>query len=108
MGTVLLDFGAFPGAAYSFVTVNYTSVGTMVEAWVVPHHTSDHSADEHIVDPPRFTAGDIVNGVGFRVHGFGVEQPQIQPFWDGQKQSLQSGYQTPMHFGLWCAGWVSN
>jgi hypothetical protein len=107
MGTVLLDFGAFPGAAYSFVTVNYASVGTVVEAWIAPFHTSDHSADEMIVDPPRVTAGDIAAGVGFRVHGFGVEQPQVATAIDGQK-CMHRTHQTPMHYGLYCVGWASN
>jgi hypothetical protein len=32
--------------------------------------TADHLADEHMVDPPRLVAGDLVAGVGFTIHGF--------------------------------------
>lgn len=70
-GTAEVDFGAFPGAAYATVAVTGQAsivAGSLVEAWIRPVATSDHRADEHIVDPPEIVAGDIVAGVGFTIH----------------------------------------
>ena len=72
-GTALLDFGAFPGASDASVAVTgQTSIlsGSLVEAWIRPAATTDHSADEHIVDPPRIVAADIVAATGFTIHAF--------------------------------------
>lgn len=75
-GTVAVDFGSFPGTTYS--TINITgqtniTTNTLVNVWVRPTATATHSADEHIVDPPRVIAGDIVAGVGFTIHGFSTD-----------------------------------
>ncbi len=75
-GTTTVDFGAFPGASYAFVVVTGQAAilaGSLVEAWIRPVATADHLADEHIVDPPRVIAGDIVAGVGFTIHAFSVD-----------------------------------
>lgn len=71
-GTAELDFGAFPGAADTSVDVTGQSgivAGSLVEAWIRPVATTDHSADEHIVDPPEVVAGNIVAGTGFTIYG---------------------------------------
>jgi hypothetical protein len=90
-GTAVLNFGAFPGGSNASVTVTGQAgivAGSLVEAWVRPVATADHSADEHIVDPPRVIAGDIVPGVGFTVHGFSVN--------------------TKRHHGQYTVAWVWN
>lgn len=72
VGTGLLDFGAFPGASDATLTVTGLpgiSASAAVEAWISPVATSDHTADEHLANPPRVYAGNIVANVGFTIYG---------------------------------------
>ena len=71
-GTASLDFGAFPGASDAALAVTGQAgiqAGSLVEAWLVPTATADHSADEHRVEQLEVTAGDVVAGVGFTIYG---------------------------------------
>jgi len=79
-GTVTLDFGAFPGVGDASVAVTGQSAidaSSLVEAWLLPAATADHSGDEHLVESLKVMAGNIVAGVGFTVYGFesGVDEP---------------------------------
>jgi len=67
-GLVAVDFGAPPGSSSAEASVAAPTVdgATLAEAWVVPADTADHSADEHIIDPPAVCAV-VVPGVGLRV-----------------------------------------
>lgn len=72
-GTAEVDFGALPGSMYTTVAVTGQAAivaGSLVEAWIRPAATTDHSADEHVVDPPRIVAADIVAATGFTIHAF--------------------------------------
>ena len=72
-GTAEVNFGAFPGSAYATAVVTGQAAivsGSLVETWIRPVATTDHSADEHLVDPPRVVAGDIASGTGFTIHAF--------------------------------------
>jgi hypothetical protein len=76
-GTTELDFGAFPGASHATVAVTgQASIvsGSLVEAWIRPIATTDHTADEHMVETIKVFAADIVAGVGFTIHGFNTSQ----------------------------------
>jgi hypothetical protein len=71
-GTATLDFGAFPGKTDTTVSVTgQTSIvaGSAVEAWIRPVDTTEHSADEHVLETLRVTARDIVAGTGFTIQG---------------------------------------
>lgn len=64
-GVATLDFGAFPGSG--FATLNVTAAdardpNAVLTASVVAIATTDHSADEHLVDPPLVDA--VSNGDG--------------------------------------------
>ena len=68
----LLDFGAFPGKTY--VEQDVTGQADIpsdatVDAWLSPVDTVDHSAHEHMVDPPDVFAGNVVASVGFTIYG---------------------------------------
>lgn len=70
-GTVEVDFGAFPGASDASVAVTGQTgiLGTsLVEAWLLPADTADHTADEHWVEKIRVMAGNIVAGTGFTIY----------------------------------------
>jgi hypothetical protein len=73
-GTTLLNFGAFPGAQQASVAVTgQTGIlsTSLVEAWLYPVATADHSVDEQILDSSVIciTAATIVAGTGFTIYG---------------------------------------
>ena len=71
-GTALLDFGAFPGASDASVAVTgLTTIvaGSSIVVQVSPTATSDHSADEHWIEPIEVFCGNIVVGTGFTIYG---------------------------------------
>lgn len=114
-GTTFVDFGAWPGGLYvsTDVTGQAAIVGTsLVEAWVFPLGTADHSADEHLVDPPRVMAGDIVSASGFTIHAFPNESPP-QIAVSGNRPGNIKGYASeyeiiPMHHGKYTIAWAWN
>lgn len=98
-GTTTIDFGAFPGSTDTSVAVTGQAsilAGSLVEAWLIPTATADHSADEHRVEAINVMAGNIVAGTGFTVYGTS-DQQLMDPVGD-----------TPMPYGLWTVGWVWN
>lgn len=99
-GTATLDFGAFPGASDTSVAVAAAGVGaaSLVEAWLVPTATAEHTADEHLVEPIRVVAGNVQAGVGFTIYGR-LDTENFDPV-EGSRQ--------PMAYGRWTVGWVWN
>jgi hypothetical protein len=83
-GTAVLNFGSFPGKSDTSVAVTGQSgivSGSLVEAWIRPVDSVDHSADEHRVETVKVMAGDIVAGTGFTIFGMNsgqVSQPNGQ------------------------------
>jgi hypothetical protein len=72
-GTATLNFGALPGTSDASIAVTgQTAIlsSSLVEAWIVPATTADHSADEHMVESLDIYAGNIVAGTGFTIYGF--------------------------------------
>ena len=54
--TTLLDFGSHPGAYQANVAVTGQAsiiAGSLVEAWLYPVATADHSVDEQLLDSVR-------------------------------------------------------
>lgn len=101
-GTTTIDFGAFPGSMYATVAITGQGAilaGSLVEAWIRPVATADHTADEHLVDPPRVVAGDIIAGTGFTIHGFGGEEAS-QTFPSTEKNNAA------MCHGQWTLAWA--
>lgn len=95
-GTATLDFGAHPGSDMASVAVTgQTGIvsGSLVEAWIRPVVSADHSADEHMVEDLYVTARDIVAGTGFTIFGF----PRTAP--GGKAAKL---------IGQWTIAWVWN
>lgn len=122
-GTVTLDFGAFPGSSDASVAVTgQASIlsGSLVEAWIVPAATADHSADEHIAETIRVYAGNIVAGTGFTVYGVNtstLNEPLETAGVGGFRPAATSvyGYVQPSVggrgtriYGTWNIGWVWN
>lgn len=69
-GSVLVDFGAFPGTDSATVSVTgQTAItsGSIVTVWVAPATTTDHSVDEHILTAPSPFVSAVTAGVGFTI-----------------------------------------
>ena len=101
-GTAIIDFGAFPGKTDASLDVTgqaAITAGSFVEAWIRPANTSDHSADEHVVDPPRVVAGNIAAGVGFTIYAVSAHGDGC---WSASKQNPRA----PMPYGKWTVAWV--
>lgn len=85
VGTTTIDFGAFPGASDASVTVTGQTgilAGSIVQAWIRPVDTADHSADEHMLETIKVFAGNIVAGTGFTIYAFNsntLNEPSIEP-----------------------------
>lgn len=76
-GTAVLDFGAFPGKSDASLAITGQAAivaGSLVEAWIRPVATADHTADEHMVETLKVFAGNIVAGTGFTIYGLNTSQ----------------------------------
>jgi hypothetical protein len=125
-GTATLDFGAFPGKSDASVTVTgLTGIQptSLVEAWLHPAATADHSADEHLVESIKVMArpDTIVTDSSFRIDGVNTSEvnepldkgPAVNPL----RQVLTSGATDPVPYrggkatriyGQWTVAWVWN
>lgn len=122
-GTATLDFGSFPGKSDASVTVTgQTSIasGSLVEAWIRPVATSDHSADEHMLETIKVFAHTIVAGTGFTISGFNtseinepLRQPRGAPYTvagatGGLNNVYELGGKGTRIYGQWTIAWVWN
>jgi hypothetical protein len=128
-GTATVDFGAFPGKSDASVDVTGQTAITgasLVEAWLYPSATADHSADEHLVESIRVMAGNVSAGVGFTIYAFNslqIPEPLVRPgertirranatvglnFKGPGDQMPSVGGRMPMIYGQWTVAWVWN
>lgn len=107
-GTTTVNFGAFPGATDTTTTITgqtgITST-SLVEAWIFPSATADHSADEHWVDPPEVFAGNVTSGTGFTIYAVVKKRAEVGPVSDSTRQR---NVDNPRVYGQWTVGWVWN
>lgn len=122
-GTTTIDFGAFPGASDASVNVTGQAgiLGTsLVEAWLYPSATADHSADEHMLETIKVTAGNIIAGTGFTIYAINTSQLN-EPLETPGASKFRSVAGTSYGFtgnsiggagtriyGQWTAAWVWN
>lgn len=81
-GTTTVNFGTFPGSTAAKVDITGQGsilAGSLVEAWLLPVATGDHSVDEHRMEPIRVIASDISAGVGFSIWAYYTGIPQSEP-----------------------------
>lgn len=73
-GTTTINFGtaATPTMNPSVAVTGQGSIlsGSLVEAWLFPASTADHSVDEHLAENLKIIAGPPTAGVGFTIYGF--------------------------------------
>ena len=120
----MLDFGAFPGKSDASVAVTGQAAivaGSLVEAWIRPVDTADHTADEHMLETIKVFAAAIVAGTGFTVYGFNTSElnEPLVPGGEGRSpittvgaQSLDGvpriGGKGTRIYGVWTVAWVWN
>lgn len=112
-GTTTVDFGAFPGSDTTSVAVTGQAsilAGSLVEAWVYPTATADHSVDEHLYDPPDIIAGTVVAGTGFTIYAKASLPPQAvkDPVNGGRGVLSDKIDQNAMPYGSWTIAWCWN
>jgi hypothetical protein len=84
-GSTTVTFGAFPGASDTSVAVTGQAAilaGSLVEAWILPAATADHTADEHWVETIQVRAGNVVAGTGFTIWAWNTSEifePVLNP-----------------------------
>lgn len=120
-GTTTVDFGAFPGKSDASVAVTGQAsivAGSLVEAWMRLEATADHSADEHLLETVKVSAGLIVAGTGFTIYAINtselyepVNPPRSAPYTVGGLRTTgieQGGGKGTRIYGLWTVAWVWN
>lgn len=122
-GTAIVDFGAFPGKSDASVAVTGQAsivAGSLVEAWLRLEATSDHSADEHLLETIKVSAGNIVAATGFTIYALNTSElfePLEAPKGDrfkalaaqsqgGLRESV--GGRGTRIYGQWTVAWVWN
>lgn len=79
-GTTSINFGTFPGKTDASVAVTGQTgitAGSLVEAWVFPAATAEHTADEHWVENIQVVAGNVVAGTGFTIYGLTLDRSRL-------------------------------
>lgn len=122
-GTATIDFGSFPGSSDASVTVTgQASIlgSSLVEAWIFPASTTDHTADEHMVETIKVFAHSIVAGTGFTISAFNTSEKTEplepkSPSRSGNTAGVRSSGGLPSIggkgtriYGQWQVAWVWN
>ena len=111
-GTTTVNFGAFPGSSDTLAVITGQAAilgGSLVEAWILPAVTADHSADEHIFDTVKVVAGNISAGVGFTIYAANtstLNEPLTEA--DRSSSAPSVGGQGTRLYGLFNVAWVWN
>lgn len=122
-GVAEIDFGSFPGTSDASLTVTgLTGIisSSLVEAWLMPDTTADHSADEHLLEPIKVFAdrSSIVAGTSLVIRAINdnrlaepLESPGVSKFRSAATTVYGAaegsvGGRLPMVYGLWKVGWV--
>lgn len=108
-GTTTVNLGAFPGSSDgTAVITGQTGIlaGSLVEAWILPAATADHSADEHWVESLIVSAGNIVAGTGFTIYLRDGNTLYEQTAQQGRGKAPVGSQ--PRVYGVWNIGWVWN
>ncbi len=122
-GKTTIDFGAFPGKSDASVAVTgqaAITANSLIEAWIRPEATIDHTADEHLVETLKVIAGNIVAGTGFTIYGFNTSQlnEPLEQLATGRFRQVAApvhGYNAPSRggggtriYGQWTVAWAWN
>jgi hypothetical protein len=110
-GSTTVDFGAFPGGNIASTTITFSDVyapNAIIDAWVLPAATADHTADEHVVDPPLVTVtnnGDGTITINALPSGRDPFVPALIPF-GGANSQMPIPQAQVMPYGKWNVGYA--
>jgi len=108
-GTATLDFGAFPGQSIASLVISAPGIAltSLIEAWILPAQTTDHSADEHQVETLTVKADQtsVVANTSFTINLSNTSQLNEPSVSNGAQGVTQGGLGTRI-FGKWNIGWV--
>jgi hypothetical protein len=112
-GAVEVDFGAFPGAVEKETDVATAGVvvTSLVEAWLVPKATADHTVDEHIAEDQQLDVqGRYLSDGNIRIRvGINDREHMGQVNYQlSTDPSAKPGAQQSLTYGKWNVGWVWN
>lgn len=112
-GQTTIDFGAFPGTPETQAVVTAQDVSdpnAVLDVWILPLATTDHTADEHMADPPRVTAVNTTPGTSFTIYGFpsgrDLPVPPGTPFGNTANSQMPVAQTQLMPVGKWNVGWA--
>lgn len=108
-GTTTINFGSYPGSLDCTATVTgQTAIlsGSLVEAWIFPTATSQHSADEHVLGAVEMAvvAGNVVASTGFTIYAKVRDQSSGIGSMNGNFQNLpRKAYRL---YGTYTVAWA--
>ena len=110
-GLATVNFGAFPGAQSAQTTIALSgpaNPSAVVDVWIEPIATADHSADEHAVDPPLVSAQIVGSNLVINAFASGRDWPTPPgtPFGNPANSQMPTSCQQPQPYGLWSVGWA--
>lgn len=115
-GTGTIDFGALPGKCEASVDVVAAGVvvTSLVEAWICPVATADHSVDEHVFEQLRITGAYLSDG-NIRIRAFYLGRvlvPATSTIINhptaGESMFTDPNPNEPNPYGLFTVAWVWN
>lgn len=108
-GSTTVNFGAFPGVSEALVTVSAPGIQptSLVEAWILPAVTADHSPDEHRVETLEVVAdqSSIVANTSFDIKVTNMSELDEATTNQGSQGQAKGGTGTRI-YGIWNIGWV--
>jgi hypothetical protein len=86
----------------------YGAADAVLDVWIAPIATSDHSADEHSADPPLVNAQIINGNIVINAYASGRDKPipAGTPFGNAAGSQQPIGQQQPMPYGKWTVAWA--
>jgi hypothetical protein len=116
-GSTTVNFGAFPGTFEAKTDVSTPGVLTtsLVEAWLLPISTADHSQDEHIAEYDAievfgYCAANGTLSIIARPRPINTLRMDISEGGDAQNGpssgSIRTGAEANRLFGQYTVGWV--
>ncbi len=109
--TATVDFGRFPGSPSARTEIELPAgdydPNAILDVWIAPVDTPDHTADEHAADPPQVSAKVIDGKIVIQAFPSGRDKPipDGTPFGNTANSQRPIGNQQPMPYGVWTVGW---
>lgn len=108
-GSAIIDFGAFPGQSDTSIVILDPDIvtGSLVEAWILPTTTADHSPDEHVVESIAVYAdqSSIIANTSFVIKAVNKSQLDDSLVPSGDPGNRVGGEGTKI-YGKFQVGWV--